>query len=62
LVPPIPPDRFRQVGNAAGTGARQILLSGQQRRMAEEIAQRVEYIELTSHPAFTEWFAKELHF
>ncbi|SPF35876.1 Ferredoxin (4Fe-4S iron-sulfur cluster binding protein) [Candidatus Sulfotelmatobacter kueseliae] len=62
MVPPLPRDRFRQVGNAAGTGARQMLLSGERRRMAEEIAQRVEYVELASHRAFSDWFASELHF
>ncbi len=62
MVPPLPRDRFRQVGNAAGTGARQMLLSGERRRMAEEIAQKVEYVELASHRAFSDWFASELHF
>lgn len=62
LVPPLPPERFRQVGNAAGTGARQMLLSGERRRMAEAIAQRVKYVELTTHPAFSEWFTRELRF
>jgi len=61
LFPPLPPDRFRQVGNAAGTGARLMLLSGERRRIAEETAQRVEYVELTSHPEFSEWFTRELH-
>jgi len=62
MVPRLPRDRFRQVGNAAGTGARQMLLSGERRRMAEEIAQRVEYVELASNRAFSDWFASELHF
>ena len=62
MLPPLPRDRFRQVGNAAGTGARQMLLSGGRRRVAEEIAQRVQYVELASHRAFSDWFARELHF
>ena len=62
LFPPLPLERFRQVGNAAGTGARQMLLSAKQRRTAEETAQQVEYIELTSHPEFSGWFARELGF
>ncbi len=60
LFPPLPLDRFRQVGNAAGTGARQMLLSAKRRRTAEETAQRVQYVELTSHPEFSGWFAREL--
>jgi len=62
LVPPLPPERFRQVGNAAGTGAKQMLLSGERRRVAEALAKKVEYVELTSHPAFSDWFTKELSF
>lgn len=62
LFPPLALHRFRQVGNAAGTGARQMLLSGERRRIAEEIAQKIEYVELTTHPAFSGRFARELVF
>jgi uncharacterized 2Fe-2S/4Fe-4S cluster protein (DUF4445 family) len=54
MFPPLSLDHFRQVGNAAGTGARQMLISAERRRMAEEIVDRVRYIELTAHPAFTD--------
>jgi len=62
MFPDLPIDRFRQVGNAAGTGARQLLISAARRKEAERIAQQVEYIELTTHPAFTEEFYKALMF
>ena len=62
MFPDLPIDRFRQVGNAAGTGARQLLISAARRNEAERIAQQVEYIELTTHPAFTEEFYKALMF
>lgn len=62
LFPPLPPSRFRQIGNAAGTGARQMLLSGERRRIAEETAQTIGYVELTSHPAFSGCFTRELAF
>ncbi len=54
MFPPLPLNRFRQVGNAAGTGARQMLISGARRRLAEAIVDRVHYIELTAHPSFTD--------
>jgi uncharacterized 2Fe-2S/4Fe-4S cluster protein (DUF4445 family) len=53
MFPPLPLDRFKQVGNAAGTGARQMLISAAQRRLAVQISERVRYVELTVHPSFT---------
>ena len=53
MFPPLPLARFKQVGNAAGTGARQMLISAEQRRLAEQIIERVRYVELTVHPEFT---------
>jgi uncharacterized 2Fe-2S/4Fe-4S cluster protein (DUF4445 family) len=52
MFPPLPLDRFDQVGNAAGIGAKLALLSRHCRAVAEEIAQRVEYIELTTDARF----------
>jgi len=52
MFPPLPLDRFDQVGNAAGIGAKLALLSRRCRSVAEEIARRVEYIELTTDARF----------
>jgi uncharacterized 2Fe-2S/4Fe-4S cluster protein (DUF4445 family) len=41
------------VGNAAGIGAKLALLSRRCRGVAEEIARRVEYIELTTDARFS---------
>ncbi len=60
MFPALPLERFRQVGNAAGAGARQILLSMEQRSVVEEIAKRVKYIELSTYPNFTSIFSKSL--
>ena len=60
MFPTLPLNRFQQVGNAAGAGARQMLLSVKQRSLAEEIARRVEYIELSTYPNFTPIFSKSL--
>jgi len=62
MFPALPLNRFRQVGNAAGMGARQMLLSGAQRRLAARLANWVEYIELTTHASFTNEFVKALVF
>lgn len=53
MFPPLPLDRFDQVGNAAGIGAKLALLSRQCRRTAEDIARRVEYVELTTDARFS---------
>ena len=42
MLPPLPLDRFRQVGNAAGAGARMSLVSMVKRREAEDLARRIE--------------------
>jgi uncharacterized 2Fe-2S/4Fe-4S cluster protein (DUF4445 family) len=53
MFPPLPLNRFDQVGNAAGIGAKLALLSRRCRDVAEEIAGRVEYIELTTDARFS---------
>ncbi len=62
MFPPLPLDRFRQVGNAAGVGAKQMLVSLDKRREAEEIADRIAYVELTSQSTFTPLFVHHLGF
>jgi uncharacterized 2Fe-2S/4Fe-4S cluster protein (DUF4445 family) len=58
MLPPLPLDRFRQVGNAAGTGARLALISRAQRLKAQQIALRDGYIELAGIPEFSHKFAE----
>jgi len=60
LVPDLPPERIRPVGNAAGMGARLALLSVPMRREAEAVARRAEHIELSAHPDFYERFAEAM--
>jgi uncharacterized 2Fe-2S/4Fe-4S cluster protein (DUF4445 family) len=62
MFPDLPRERFQQVGNAAGTGARQMLVSAQRRRLAQDLAQRDRYIELTTYPDFTSRFVAALYF
>jgi uncharacterized 2Fe-2S/4Fe-4S cluster protein (DUF4445 family) len=62
LLVDVPRERYRQVGNAAGRGAEQLLLSREARVLADHLAQRARYVELTVHPAFVEMFAASLSF
>lgn len=61
MLPPLPLERFRQVGNAAGTGARLALISLAQRHQAAELARRVGYIELASAAEFQRRFAAAIY-
>jgi len=61
MFPDLPVERFRQVGNAAGMGARQVLLSKTQLRAATKVVQEIEYIELTTHPSFQDKFLETMY-
>jgi uncharacterized 2Fe-2S/4Fe-4S cluster protein (DUF4445 family) len=56
MLPAVPESRSRQIGNAAGTGARLALISRAARHEAADIAHRAEYIELTTHAGFKDAF------
>jgi uncharacterized 2Fe-2S/4Fe-4S cluster protein (DUF4445 family) len=57
MLPALPLQRFRQVGNAAGTGARLAVISRQQRATAAAVGAAVRYIELAGLPSFQEVFS-----
>jgi len=56
MLPSLPLNRFRQVGNAAGMGAKLALISLKSRVKAQAVASRVSYIELASAPKFEQVF------
>jgi len=60
MLPDIPRERFSQVGNAAGIGAKQALLSKTLRQRATDIARKAEYIELTVNNRFTSEFSSTI--
>lgn len=62
MLPDLPLERFHQVGNAAGVGARMVLLSLAERRRAEEIARKVRYVELAATPEFSNSFLGQMRF
>jgi uncharacterized 2Fe-2S/4Fe-4S cluster protein (DUF4445 family) len=58
MLPDLPLERFKQVGNAAGTGARLALISQAEREKANQIAKRDGYIELAKVSNFNRKFAE----
>jgi uncharacterized 2Fe-2S/4Fe-4S cluster protein (DUF4445 family) len=62
MFPDLPKERFKQVGNAAGMGARLLLVSQEARRRADETVNGIEYVELTTHEGFRDEFIKQLSF
>jgi len=58
MLPALPLERFSQIGNAAGVGARQLLLSEPLRKTAQALRSRVHFIELAPYPGFGKIFAR----
>ena len=58
MLPDLPLNRFQQVGNAAGTGSRMALISKEERTKANELAEKVGYIELARMRDFSMRFAE----
>jgi uncharacterized 2Fe-2S/4Fe-4S cluster protein (DUF4445 family) len=56
LVPPIPVERVRSIGNAAGDGARMALFNRGHRRRAAALAKRLHVLELSGRADFQERF------
>ena len=56
MLPRLPLSHFRQVGNAAGMGAKLALISRHKRARAQTLAAGVNYIELASAPNFRQTF------
>ena len=62
LLPNVPLDKVHFIGNAAASGASMILLSGECRKLASEIAARVRYVEIAHEPEFQTIFAEAMMF
>jgi len=62
LLPEIDLEKVHAVGNAAGVGARMLLLSRQVRSRALDLARKIEYLELTITPDFNLFFANGIRF
>jgi uncharacterized 2Fe-2S/4Fe-4S cluster protein (DUF4445 family) len=62
LIPRIPTDRVRAVGNASIEGASIALLSRSKRQELEELVRRVEHCRLETHPRFFDFFVDGCQF
>jgi uncharacterized 2Fe-2S/4Fe-4S cluster protein (DUF4445 family) len=56
LVPPVPVERVRSIGNAAGDGARMALFNRHHRRRANALARRLRVLELSTRDDFQDLF------
>src|SRR5436309_9488591 len=62
LIPPLPRERIRYVGNAASLGAQLCLVSETERARAEAVAARIEHVSLAAHPDFEGIFVDSMNF
>lgn len=62
LVPRVPLDRLRSLGNAAGVGARLALTSTRERVGAERIGRRTEHVRLSGMDDFQKAFVSAMQF
>jgi uncharacterized 2Fe-2S/4Fe-4S cluster protein (DUF4445 family) len=60
LLPPELESRIESMGNSAGRGARDYLLSQEARRELTEIAASCRYLELSGHGGFGEYYVNSM--
>lgn len=61
MFPDVPLERFTQIGNAAGAGARMLLVNHFQRTVAERIGHEIHYVELTAEASFNDTYVSALY-
>jgi uncharacterized 2Fe-2S/4Fe-4S cluster protein (DUF4445 family) len=62
LVPPVPVERIKAIGNAASEGAKMALTSFREREVAFELPSWMEYLELSGVEDFNDRFIQNLGF
>jgi uncharacterized 2Fe-2S/4Fe-4S cluster protein (DUF4445 family) len=62
LLPPLPHERIRFIGNASSMGAKMALLSVKERARAEALRKRAVHVDLSADPAFQEAFGMAMLF
>jgi len=62
MFPDIPVERFQQVGNAAGMGAVETLISAPHRKLIKDVIQKVTYLELTTYADFQKIYLDSMYF
>ena len=58
LVPEIPVDRLKNIGNGAVEGANIALIDRKKRKQLDEIAKNIAYIELNAEPSFMDEYTR----
>jgi len=62
LLPNLPIERIKFIGNAAASGAEMILVSSECRAQAKKLARKIEYLEIAHQPDFQNVFADSMTF
>jgi len=62
MLPPFPLEKLKPVGNAAGQGAKLCLLNQGEWIEAQQLAERVQYCELSYYKGFSDTFIDNLYF
>ncbi|MDO4529910.1 MAG: ASKHA domain-containing protein, partial [Lachnospiraceae bacterium] len=62
MIPPQLEDRIEMIGNAAGEGSKIATLNFAEYRRAQKITEKVEFLELATHPDFQDTFVDNLMF
>jgi len=62
ILPDVPTERIRFIGNGAGAGARMVLLNAEVRKEAERISRETRYIELAGRSDFQTIFMEAMLF
>ncbi|MDP3014240.1 MAG: ASKHA domain-containing protein, partial [Candidatus Subteraquimicrobiales bacterium] len=60
LLPEIPCEKVKFIGNASLLGARLVMLSKEMEEIAEKIAEKLTYLELSVHSGFMDKFISAL--
>jgi uncharacterized 2Fe-2S/4Fe-4S cluster protein (DUF4445 family) len=60
MLPDLPLERFRYIGNSSLTGAYIALLSREHRRRMAGIAARITYVDMSSNPQYMDSYVKAL--
>jgi uncharacterized 2Fe-2S/4Fe-4S cluster protein (DUF4445 family) len=61
MLPDLPIERFSQIGNAAGIGAKLVLSSHEHRTVARGLARKASYIEMAGSPGFMSTFLNRIN-
>ena len=62
MIPDIPDEKIFQIGNAAGIGAQYCLINKALRHKAEQMLNRIQYIEIAIKKEFQKEYAEAMYF